>query len=319
MRHTDYIHKRLYDAICANGKNTMKATGFRRRQKPAKIQFDANFVASLIEKGKSKKRISDTALEAIYAPYKPMPGVLPIERSHSKIAMDAGFNPDNAFSLALADNVNGAFQEGYAFPGFTVLANWSQVPEFRRPAEVYAREMTRKWISFDATGDDSKEEKLKAIEKEFKRLNVQAVMREAIQQDGFFGRSQIFFDLGNNKRNDPELLTPLEELPEKIKQGSFKRLVVVEAIWSYPNNYNADNPLDPTFYKPTSWFVMGTKIHSSRLMTIITRELPDILKPAYAFSGLSLIQMLKPYVDNWLRTRQSVSDLLHALDRKSVV
>jgi hypothetical protein len=36
------------------------------------------------------------------------------------------------------------------------------------------------------------------------------------------------------------------------------------------------------------------------------------LKPAYAFSGLSLLQMMKPYVDNWLRTRQSVSDLIHS-------
>ena len=38
--------------------------------------------------------------------------------------------------------------------------------------------------------------------------------------------------------------------------------------------------------------------------------MPDMLKPAYAFGGLSLSQMMKPYVDNWLRTRQSVSDLI---------
>ena len=40
--------------------------------------------------------------------------------------------------------------------------------------------------------------------------------------------------------------------------------------------------------------------------------MPDILKPAYNFGGVSLSQMLKPYVDNWLRTRQAVSDLLYA-------
>ncbi|MGF6605041.1 hypothetical protein P3T23_009802, partial [Paraburkholderia sp. GAS448] len=37
-----------------------------------------------------------------------------------------------------------------------------------------------------------------------------------------------------------------------------------------------------------------------------------MLKPAYAFGCLSLSQIAKPYVDNWLRTRQSVSDLLHS-------
>jgi phage-related protein (TIGR01555 family) len=112
---------------------------------------------------------------------------------------------------------------------------------------------------------------------------------------------------------DPaELKTELVESSAKVGVGSIKRLAVIEPIWSYPNRYNANDPLDPTFYKPISWFVMGKEIHSSRLLTIISRDVPDILKPAYAFSGLSLSQMMKPYVDNWLRTRQSVSDLVHA-------
>jgi hypothetical protein len=45
-------------------------------------------------------------------------------------------------------------------------------------------------------------------------------------------------------------------------------------------------------------------------MTIVTRPLPDILKPAFNFAGMSLSQLAEPYVDNWLRTRQSVSDLI---------
>jgi phage-related protein (TIGR01555 family) len=145
-------------------------------------------------------------------------------------------------------------------------------------------------------------------------LNVQAVFREAIEQDGKFGRSQIFIDVGteSDQLDVAELRTELTESPAKVGIGSIKRLTVIEPIWSYPNRYNANDPLDPTFYKPTSWFVMGKEIHSSRLMTIITRDVPDILKPAYAFAGLSLSQMVKPYVDNWLRTRQSVSDLIHA-------
>jgi hypothetical protein len=39
---------------------------------------------------------------------------------------------------------------------------------------------------------------------------------------------------------------------------------------------------------------------------------PDILKPAYQFGGLSLTQILQPYVNNWLRTRNSVGDLVHS-------
>lgn len=246
-----------------------------------------------------------------YRPYEPPPGVLPQGLKGSKLAMDAGFNYDGLGALA---EINSAFDEGYAFPGFTVLAQWAQIPEFRRPAEVYAREMTRKWIKIRATGEEKKDDKIKVIEAEFKRLNVQAVFRKAIQQDGLYGRSQIFIDVGmESDQLDPaELKTELVESPAKVGIGALKRLTVTEPIWSYPNRYNANDPIDPTFYKPISWFVMGKEIHSSRLMTIVSREVPDILKPAYAFSGLSLSQMIKPYADNWLRTRQSVSDLIHA-------
>jgi phage-related protein (TIGR01555 family) len=247
-----------------------------------------------------------------FRPYEPAKGVLPTGTTGKTLAMDAGFSENCAGDLL--GNINAAFDEGYAFPGFTILANWAQIPEFRRPAEVYAREMTRKWIKIRATGEEKKTDKIKALEAEFRRLNVKAIFREAIEKDGLFGRSQIFLDMGaESDQLDPnELRSELVESSAKVGIGALKRLTVVEPIFSYPNRYNADNPLDPTFYKPTSWFVMGKEIHSSRLMTIVSREVPDILKPAYAFAGLSLSQMIKPYADNWLRTRQSVSDLIHA-------
>ena len=61
----------------------------------------------------------------------------------------------------------------------------------------------------------------------------------------------------------------------------------------------------------STWYVIaGKELHVSRFLTFVGREVPDMLKPAYSFGGLSIYQMLKPYVDNWLRTRQSVSDLV---------
>lgn len=278
--------------------------------KPAGMRVSAEAVLTMRAKPATKAPLS----QDVFKPYEPIKGVLPAGSSGKQMAMDSGFDSGAAYNLGLLDNVNAAFGEGYAFPGFTVLANWAQIPEFRRPAEVYAREMTRKWIKIQAVGEKDKSDKIKRIDAEFKRLNVQAVFREAIQQDGLYGRSQIFIDVGmQSSQLDPaELKTELVESSAKVGVGSIKRLAVIEPIWSYPNRYNANDPLDPTFYKPISWFVMGKEIHSSRLLTIISRDVPDILKPAYAFSGLSLSQMMKPYVDNWLRTRQSVSDLVHA-------
>jgi phage-related protein (TIGR01555 family) len=277
--------------------------------KPAPFRVTTEAVLTMRAKPATK-----VTPEQLFKPYEPMKGVLPAGIKGAKIAMDAGYDAGAAANLGLMETINAAYAEGYAFPGFTALANWAQVPEFRRPAEVYAREMTRKWIKFQAVGEANKTAEIQRIEAEFKRLNVQAVFREAIEQDGKFGRSQIFIDVGteSDQLDVAELKTELTESPAKIGIGSIKRLTVIEPIWSYPNRYNANDPLDPTFYKPTSWFVMGKEIHSSRLLTIITRDVPDILKPAYAFAGLSLSQMVKPYVDNWLRTRQSVSDLIHA-------
>ena len=57
--------------------------------------------------------------------------------------------------------------------------------------------------------------------------------------------------------------------------------------------------------------MLGQEVHASRLMTVVTRPLPDILKPAFNFAGMSLSQLAEPYVDNWLRTRQSVADLIN--------
>ena len=266
--------------------------------------------AVLMMRAKPPTRVTK---EELFRPYDPPKGVLPQGVTSKKLAMDAGFDAGSA-AQGWGFEGNDAFSQGYVWPGFQTLSAWAQVPEFRRPAEVYAREMTRKWIKIKAAGEEDKSEKIKAIEAEFKRLNVQAVFREAIEQDGKFGRSQIFIDMGvgSSQLDVDELKTELIESPAKIGIGSIKRLAVIEPIWSYPNRYNANDPLDPTFYKPQSWFVMGKEIHSSRLLTIITRDVPDIFKPAYAFSGLSLSQMVKPYVDNWLRTRQSVSDIIHA-------
>lgn len=275
---------------------------------PAGMRVSTDAVLAM--RAKAPTRVNK---EELFRPYEPPRGVLPQGITGRKLAMDAGFDAGSA-AQGWGFEINDAFSEGYAWPGFQILAAWAQVPEFRRPAEVYAREMTRKWIKIRAAGEEDKSEKIKIIEAEFKRLNVQAVFREAIEQDGKFGRSQIFIDMGmeSDQLETDELKTELIESSAKVGINSIKRLAVIEPIWSYPNRYNANDPLDPTFYKPMSWFVMGKEIHSSRLLTIITRDVPDIFKPAYAFSGLSLSQMVKPYVDNWLRTRQSVSDIIHA-------
>ena len=235
-----------------------------------------------------------------FQPARPMPGVAP-QGEDIAIAMDS------AGDWAM---LSSTMSEGLSFMGYPYLSELTQRPEYRRPSEILANEMTRKWIRFQATGDTDKSDKLAAIEAEFKRLNVQDVFRQAAEHDGFFGRAQIYIDTGDTGDAD-ELKFPLSASKYKIRRGGIKRLKVIEPMWTYPDAYNSSDPLRDDFYRPTSWFVFGKRVHASRMLTMVSREVPDILKPAYAFGGLSLSQMAKPYIDNWLRTRQSVSDAIN--------
>ena len=245
--------------------------------------------------------------ENTFAVAKPFPGVVP---KKVKMASDAAVGEMYNYAA-----INTTFSEGIQFMGYPYLAELSQRPEYRRASETIAKEMTRKWITITYNSAGDKDDKITQIKQELERLNVQDLFRKASETDGFFGRAQLYIDVGldlkgSNPKDVAELGMPLVLDKNKIGKGDFKRLLLIEPMWSYPNIYNAQDPLEPDFYKPSGWYVMGKEVHDSRLVTFVSREVPDILKPAYAFGGVSLSQMMKPYVDNWLRTRQSVSDLV---------
>ena len=86
----------------------------------------------------------------------------------------------------------------------------------------------------------------------------------------------------------------------------------IEPVWVSPHDYETSNPLKPNWYKPNAWHVMATEVHASRLLTTIPFPVSDLLKPAYSFGGLPMIQLGKPYVDNWLNVRQGTTDIVLA-------
>lgn len=236
--------------------------------------------------------------EQTFAPAKPFPGTVP-----NGFAMDS--IPGAADFAAYATQQ--AYHEGLGFLGYPYLAELSQRAEYRHVASIWAEHCTRKWIKL--SGPKTKVEDLKA---ELERLAVRELFRDAIEKECFFGRIQIFMDFGDFDK-PAELQVPLVMDSRKISQKRpLKRLAVVEPMWSYPGAYSAQNPLAPDFYKPSSWYMSGRTVHASRVLTMVGRPMPNMLKPAYAFGGVALTQICKPYVDNWLRARQSVSDLIHS-------
>ncbi len=224
-----------------------------------------------------------------------------------------GVVPDGAVAPVMAADANpystaDLMYSGGGFPGYPYLAQLATRAEYRAFASTMSTELTREWIEFTSKQDDATgtADKIKLIEEEFKRLGVRDVVGLAAQHDCYFGRGQIFIELKGADRNTPLILDP-----RTVAKGSLERIAPVEAIWTTPSGYNTLDPAAADFYKPAHWYMLGQEVHASRLMTIITRPLPDMLKPAFNFSGMSLSQLAEPYVDNWLRTRQSVADLIN--------
>jgi uncharacterized protein len=173
---------------------------------------------------------------------------------------------------------------------------------------------------------DKKNKEIEAKIKELldfeNELKVRAHFKAVANQDSDFGISHLFLDLEGTdleRIRDPELATSIGNGRNKVTESKLggarnflKGMRTIEPIWCYPTTYNAQNPLVSSWYDPSVWYVMGAEVHKTRLLSFIGRPVPDILKPAYAFGGLSMTQMAQPYVDIWLRTRESVGEIVHS-------
>ena len=194
---------------------------------------------------------------------------------------------------------------GLYFPGYPWLAELAQRSEYRQPTETTAKELTRKWITFKSKGTSDKTEKIRQIENAFTEFNVREVFRKAATHDGFYGVGHVYVDIRGADKTLP-LIIEAETLPKDSLLG-FKN---IEPVWCTPLVWNSTDPTAPDFYKPTAWMVLGQRIDASRMMQFISREVPDIIKPAYNFGGISLTQLISPYVDRWLRTADAVNRLI---------
>ena len=246
-------------------------------------------------------------------PYKPAPGVVPEAMRQSAMAMDStpyGY-------------VNDVYGGAAAFKGYQYLAQLTQLPEYRKFAETLAKEMTRKWITITSKGDDDKTDKISKIIDAMDRLKVKEHFRTMAEYDSLYGRGQLFpeFKLKSgplSSEDEEELKTPLVMASAKIGKGSLQGFRAIEPVWTYPSAFNAQNPLAADYYKPTAWYVMNKTVHRTRLLTFVSRPVPDLLKASYNFGGLSMSQMAEPYVNNWLRTRDSISDMIHSYSTSGI-
>ncbi|CAK7193137.1 hypothetical protein COMNV_01350 [Commensalibacter sp. Nvir] len=243
----------------------------------------------------------------LFRTYAPLPGVVgegtePILVNDQTIGAFGNYNLTNNPLTTL-------FEEGIGFPGYPYLSQLSLRGEYRLIVETRAEEATREWIELTPPKESSFD-KIEQINAELRRLDVQGLLRKMLCTEGYFGLAHLYIDLETARQDEEEKAAPLYLSSKKIKKGELKGFRLINPNWVTPVAYNAQDPLSDDFYKPSLWWVLGQQIHQSRLLTLVTQPVPDLLKPAYNFGGIPFAFMCKPYVDNWLRTRQSVSDLI---------
>ena len=220
------------------------------------------------------------------------------ERDAATHAMD--------YSLGARDALT--FVDSTSWPGFPTLALLAQLPEYRTMHETLADEAVRTWGQVTCTSDDAAAAaKLPKLMQALDRYGVRALVRTAVIHDQAFGGAHVFPQL-RAAADDLPCDAPLLMRPEFVAKDCLAGFAAIEPYWVTPNAYNATDPTKPNFYQPESWYMLAKQVHASRLFTVISRPVPDMLKAAYSFRGVSLSQLAMAYVDNWLRTRQSVSD-----------
>lgn len=224
--------------------------------------------------------------------YEPPKGVVPSGKK-SGIAQDSCFNGSYG--------AYGDLQFYSSFLGYPYLSTLAQSSDYRMVAVTTAHEMTRAWIEVIGADDN----KLQLINEALDKFQVRDMFRKHIQNEQIFGLSHLYIDVD---ASDDSL--PL--IPENVQKGKFKGLRLIEAIHTTPSAYNANNPLTDDFYQVKHWFCLGQEVHADRLLTLVMNPVPDMFKPAYNFGGLSTMQLMKPYVERWQRTVDSVSDLVKA-------
>lgn len=79
-----------------------------------------------------------------------------------------------------------------------------------------------------------------------------------------------------------------------IRPYSYKGIAQIDPYWVTPElvSVEALEPGSIHFYEPSFWRVNGQTIHRSHLVIYIPDEVPDVLKPAYFYGGISLPQKI---------------------------
>lgn len=210
-------------------------------------------------------------------------------------------------------------QEGMAqnlsgFLGYPALSYLRNNGLINACISTTADEMTRKWIEIFKENDrvDSVSDEVKILEEANSRHQTQQLANEMVRFNELFGGCMVYIDTG---AKDDELLTPLVIKETTAELQNFQRFTIVEPINVFPGYYESTDPLDPNYFEPMTYWVLGKRVHKSRLIKISSGSLPVILKPSYNFFGVPHAQILWDYVIHFQKCRIAAANGLTKFSR----
>lgn len=191
-----------------------------------------------------------------------------------------------------------------SFVGYGALQQIAQNGMIRACVQTVADDITREWITI--TGDDAEAvEEIQTLQE--KKYHLRTLFHEAATLTGYMGGAFIYVDTGTE---NPELPLRYSNESAELQPGKKLRFVVVDPVNVSPGDYNAVDPLKPDYLKPRYFWVLGTKVHESRLLRLFDNPPPTLLRPAYNFLGIPQAQILWDYVMHWNQCRVYTADLV---------
>ena len=230
-----------------------------------------------------------------------------------RLALDSAFGAMGGFSAIYDSLQQHAFEMGQfpitSFIGYGALQQIAQNGMIRACVQTVADDITRKWI--DVTGGDDRAEtvaKLQDVQEV--KYKLREVFHEAATMTGYMGGAFVFIDTGSEDLHLPLRIT---NLSAELQKGIPLRFIVVDPVNVTPGDYNTDNPLKRDYMQPRWWWVLGRRVHASRLIPLFDNPVPTLLKPAYNFLGIPQAQILWDYVLHWNQCRVYAADLLRKI------
>lgn len=239
---------------------------------------------------------------------------LPVTRGASKEErerLDVAFDNSGVFDQIQSSLTQHLTDMGQmpltGFLGYGALQNLAQEPLIRACVQTVADDLTRKWIEL-VGGEESDAERVAKLDRLQNRYHLQKVFHDAAVMVGLYGGAFIFIDTGV-AQNDLTYPLVINEDGWELRQAKRLAFRVVDPVNVTPCDYNCEDPLAADYMQPRHWWVLGQKVHHSRLLALVENEPPTLLKPSYNFLGIPRAQLLADYVAHFKEARNHVIDL----------